>query len=188
MNKSILAVKSIVSLCLIAGLVFSCDNDDSDDLVCQEELTGELTEHETAFAGTWVLKSIVADEEIDLTDDETDNPSTDIFAQYDACLQDVVYDFEADRDYSFELGKNVEDCKDQEEIEGFWKLSNENLLTVLANCVETRISIDINEERTEFSVERTLVFTDVNDEDMTLTITSTYEKTVDNDEEAEEAL
>ncbi|OBQ55300.1 DUF5004 domain-containing protein [Tamlana sp. s12] len=187
MKKSILAVKSIVSLCLISGLIFSCDNNDDNDMVCQEEITGDLTEHETAFAGEWILKSIVADEEIDLTDDDTDNPSTDIFAQYDECQQDAVHDFQSDRAYIFEVGLNAADCDDQQKVEGTWKLSDENMLTILSNCVESRTALELNEENTEFTVENTVVFTDVNDEEMTLKITTTYAKSAGEDVEEEEA-
>ncbi|AUS04029.1 DUF5004 domain-containing protein [Pseudotamlana carrageenivorans] len=186
MNKSILSVKSILSLCLIGSLIFSCDNND-DDIVCQEALTGELTEHETALVGEWTLKSIISDEEIDLTDDDEDNASKDIFSQYDECLQDSVYNFESDRAFTYELGKNAADCKEQQEFDGTWKLNEDHMLILVSNCVESRTSIEIDEESTEFSVESTVIFTDVNDEKMTLTITTTYEKTANADVEEEEA-
>ncbi|WP_194767817.1 DUF5004 domain-containing protein [Tamlana sp. I1] len=186
MNKSILVVKNLLALLVLSVFLVNCNSNDDNDIVCEEELTGELTEHETEFAGTWTLAGIVTEDEIDLTDDDTDNPSTDIYSQYDECQQDAVYTFKADRDYTFTQGKNAEDCEEEHEANGTWKLTEENILINVANCFATETNLEFNEDNTEFSVVGTVTFTDVNDEKITTETTTTYKKVVEAEEEEED--
>ena len=74
---------------LLAQLFIACNSTD-DGIECPEDHTGALAEAEEKLPGDWVLTAMTADQEIDLTDDETDNPSTDLFTQYEACQKEGV--------------------------------------------------------------------------------------------------
>ncbi len=172
MKKSILLVKSLIA----AGVLFvSCDNS-SDDIQCPEAITGELTETETTFTGTWALQSIVTEDEIDLTDDDTDNPSTDIYGQFTDCENDLAYEFGSDRSYTYSLGKTVTDCDNENQMSGTWQLNENNNLVLVANCSRQIIDIDINEETTAFTFEGTYTFTDANGATISSKTTFTYAK------------
>ncbi|MBU2952041.1 DUF5004 domain-containing protein [Tamlana agarivorans] len=175
MNKSILVVKSILALTFLSALIVSCSDDTSESL-CMDPLVGALTDHETEFSGTWILKSVVADEAIDLTDDDTDNPSTDIYAQYDACSQDASYTFSSDRGYTFEQGNQAGDCENQQEGDGTWKLEENNILTFVSNCFSANTALELNEDISEFSIEGPAVFQDVDGNNVKVIIITTYEK------------
>src|SRR5699024_11429066 len=61
--------------------------------------------------------AVVADQEVDLTDDDEENPSTDIFAQQSACEKDEQYVFDADRTFEYSKSNNAEDCdKDRKSV------------------------------------------------------------------------
>ena len=169
MKKTILLVKSL----MLVGILFvSCDNNNGTD--CPDALKGELSTTETEFAGTWKLKSIIADEDIDLTDDDVNNPSTDIFAQNSDCQNDLVYNFMTDRDYTLTQGENVTDCDDLESI-GTWAFSG-NTLTLVAYCTTQTAQLTISDDDTEFSYSSNLNFKDVNDAIITSSVIFTYEK------------
>ncbi|MDO6758856.1 DUF5004 domain-containing protein [Tamlana sp. 2_MG-2023] len=176
MNKSILVLRSILTLTFLSVLTVSC-SDDNDDDICNDPIVGELTEYEADFSGYWTLKSIVVDEEIDLTDDDIDNPSSDVYSQYDECLQDTAYEFSSDRAYSFEQGKNADDCEVQNETNGTWKLGQDNILTIVSNCLTGNTVLDLNDDLTEFSFKSSLPYEDVNGNKLNLNTVSTYEKT-----------
>ncbi|KAB1069184.1 DUF5004 domain-containing protein [Tamlana haliotis] len=175
MNKSILAVKNFFILTLLSVLIVSCSDDDI-NISCTDPLTGELTELETEFSGKWILGSIVADQEIDLTDDETDNPSKDLYAQYDECVQDAVYNFNSDRAYAFEQGMHFGDCEEENRTNGTWKLENDYILTIVSNCNSATTALELNEDITEFSVENSMTFSDVNGKIIKLLTVTTYTK------------
>jgi len=159
------------------GFLFvSCDN--SDDIKCPEALTGELTEMETSFSGTWALTAITSEEEIDLTDDDTDNPSTDLYSQFPACDNDSVYTFESDRNYTYIFGKTEADCDSQQEATGTWQLTENSSLIFVSGCSRQITPIDLNEENTEFTIEKTLTYTDVDGNSISTKTTFTYSKTV----------
>src|SRR5690554_3638472 len=109
MRKSILIMKSL--MVIVALSVVSCNSDD--DIKCPDALTGELSATETQFSGSWRFSGMETEEAIDITDDNTDNPSTDIYAQYGACDRDVKYDFMSNRDYELKQGYAAVDCNNK---------------------------------------------------------------------------
>lgn len=133
---------------LMAGIISSCNSDN--DVDCPEDFTGELTTGEEVLVGTWVLSAITADEEIDLTDDDEDNPSTDFYAQYSDCQRDASYTFNSDRTYEYEQGQNAEDCQNKTALEGTWKLVSANL-SLIGGCSLQNTDIEFNVNGTEFS-------------------------------------
>lgn len=172
MRKPILLVKSLIA----AGILFvSCDNG-SDDIQCPEAITGELSTTETAFTGTWTLQSIVTEDEIDLTDDDTDNPSTDIYSQLTDCENDLTYEFSSDRSYTYSLGKTATDCSNENEVSGTWELSETEILRFVGNCTSQTLAIDVNDENTVFTFEGTYNFTDINQNTVSSKTTFTYAK------------
>ncbi|WP_405291946.1 DUF5004 domain-containing protein [Algibacter sp. Ld11] len=173
MRKSILLVKSFMVFSL---LFVSCNDDDSDGVNCADSLTGELTAFEMNFTGSWVLTGIVAEDEIDLTDDGEDNPNTDLFSQYGDCEKDIVYSFEEDRAYSFLAGA-ADDCDSSQETLGTWKLSDTDVLTVVSNCFSQVSQIEVSDDFTEFNSEGNINYVDVNGETITSKTTFTYTKT-----------
>ena len=175
MKKSILLVKSLIA-CSI--LFISC-NDDDNDLKCAEDVTGELTSNEINFTGKWTLKSVVSEDEIDLTDDEIDNPSTDLFAQYTDCSKDIVYEFGDNRDYAFTGGMTAIDCDNEQEITGTWGLNESSGLIIVSNCSTQLTQIEVNDESTAFSTEGNLKYVDVNGNVINTTTTFTYEKSIE---------
>lgn len=173
MKKPILFIKSLI----FASILFvGCDS--SDDIECPEALTGELSEKETSFTGTWSLISVVTEDEIDLTDDDTENPTTDLYSQLPDCENDMVYTFETDRTYTYYLGKNAADCATQQEITGTWQLTENNNLVFVTNCSSGGNLIEFNEDETEFSFEATYNFTDVDGYTITTKTTFTYGKSI----------
>ncbi|UKM64397.1 DUF5004 domain-containing protein [Flavobacteriaceae bacterium GSB9] len=174
MKKTILLVKSLIAM----GILFvSCDTG-TDDIQCPEAITGALSDTENTFAGTWTLQSIVSEEELDLTDDNTDNPSTDIYSQFSDCENNLVYIFGTDRSYNYSLGKTATDCDNQQEASGTWQLGETNNLVLVANCSRQLISLEINEENTEFSFDGTYNFTDINGVTITTNTTFTFGKSL----------
>ncbi|XCF05230.1 DUF5004 domain-containing protein [Tamlana crocina] len=172
MRKPILLVKSLIA----AGVLFvSCDNS-SDDIQCPEAISGELSATETTFTGTWTLQSIVAEDEIDLTDDDTDNPSTDIYGQFTDCEKDLVYEFGNDRSYTYSLGKTATGCNNENEVSGTWELSETGTLRFVGNCTSQALAIDVNDENTAFTFEGTYNFTDVNGTTISTKTSFTYAK------------
>ena len=174
MKRKILLVKSLLALSI---LFVSCDNN-NDDIKCPDAITGELTETETSFSGTWILKSVVTEDEIDLTDDDTDNPSTNIYAQFSECERDIVYNFDTTRNYSLKIGKTADNCDTKQEQTGTWQLSSNNNLIFVSNCSQQIIAINFNDENTQFSFEGTYKFLDVDNNIITTKTTYTYENAI----------
>ncbi|GAL80322.1 hypothetical protein JCM19274_612 [Algibacter lectus] len=128
------------------------------------------------FSGTWVLTAVVAEDEIDLTDDGEDNASTDLFVQYDDCEKDIVYGFEDDRAYSFVAG-GTSDCDNEQTTIGTWKLNETYGLTVVSSCFSQTSQLEVNDDFTEFTSEGNINYIDVNGETITSKTTFTYTKT-----------
>ncbi|WP_303318399.1 DUF5004 domain-containing protein [Flavivirga abyssicola] len=161
------------SLIVIALLIVGCSDDDSN---CTQDLTGELSNDETAFAHKWVLAEIVSEKEIDLTDDSEDNPNTNLFEQYEACEKDAFYNFNNDRSYTFEQGVTASNCSNKQTSTGTWKLTNNTLLTLVSFCNMREIDIEMNTDGTSFLIEDNFNVTDVNGNRINSNITFTYNK------------
>jgi len=139
----------IGAMILMGGVITSCNSDNEID--CPEDFTGELVAEEELLVGTWVLSAITADEEIDLTDDDVDNPSTDFFAQYSACQRDASYTFNSDRSYEYEQGQNATDCQNKVALEGTWRMASANLSLVSA-CSLQNTDIEFSPIDIEFYI------------------------------------
>jgi len=173
MKRSILLVKSL----MVCSLLFvSCDDDN--DIQCPEALTGELTGTEVDFIGQWTLTSIVSEDEVDFTDDDIDNPSTDLFAQYSDCEKDIEYNFSDNRDYTLLAGMTAADCTNTQEIEGTWALNGDTELVIVNTCSSQVTQIEINDDVTAFSIEGNFQYADVNGNTISTTTTFTYEKAI----------
>jgi len=142
-KKVLLAV--IGTILLFVG----CDSDDG--VACIDDFDGGLVESEEKLTGVWVLSSIISEKEVDLTDDEEDNPSNDIYTQYSECKNDRVYTFGANRRYAFERGEKAKVCQDKSTSEGTWQLTGDTLAFV-TGCNLFQLSIDFNEEESQFSL------------------------------------
>lgn len=163
----------LVTAMMVASLFFvGCNNDGPD---CPEALTGELDTSETALVGDWNFEGMVSEDEVDLTDDDQDNPSTDIFAQLDACDKDLVYAFDNDRTYTFSQGYVATNCSNKAQLGGTWKLTGSEL-TFVANCSVNNVTIAFNEDQSAFSFEQTFKFNDVDGHTVTTKVTFTYGK------------
>lgn len=163
---------------MVALLAFSCNNDD--DIICPDPLTGELSATESDFTGTWAFTAMVAEDAIDITNDDTENPSKDIFKQFTECQRDLVYNFKNDRAYSYKQGSVAEDCQNKEGMEGTWSL-NDKMLTFVAGCSSQRLNIDVNEAGDEFTYNSTLQFQEANGATKVTKVTFTYSKVTDDD-------
>ena len=90
----------LILFSLLTAVTFVGCNSDSGDINCVDDFTGALDTSEEDFVGTWSLTAITADQAVDITDDNEDNASQDIYMQYEECQQDAVYNFESGRTYS----------------------------------------------------------------------------------------
>lgn len=163
------------SLMVMAGLfLVSCNNDDG--IECPDALSGELTAAETAFSGTWEFSGLVAEDALDITDDGTENPSTDIYAQYTECQRDLVYEFMDTRAYVFKQDYFAEDCQSKQSITGTWSLTGK-ILTFVSSCATQSIDIEIHEDSNSFSYDATVNVREVNGNVKTTKLTFTFVKT-----------
>ncbi|AUP80064.1 DUF5004 domain-containing protein [Flavivirga eckloniae] len=165
------------SLIVITLLFVSCSDDDPK---CIEDLTGELSNSETAFAHKWDLAEIVSEKEIDLTDDNVDNPSKNLYEQYSECQKDAFFNFKSDRSYTSEQGTTASNCSNKRTSTGTWKLVDNTILTLVDFCSSRTISIELNEDKTAFFTEEDFIFTDVKGNRITSKIKFTYNKVVSN--------
>jgi hypothetical protein len=164
------------SLMMMTALVLvSCNNDDG--IECPEALTGELSATETEFSGSWEFTGLVSVEAVDITDDNTANPSTNIYAQYTDCQQDLVYDFMNNRNYAFKQGYVADDCEGKQTLTGTWKLTGK-VLTFVANCASQNIEIEMSDAGDSFTYESIVNIRDVNNSIKTSKVTFTFEKAV----------
>lgn len=160
---------------MVALFMFSCSNDDG--IKCPEALTGELSASETEFSGTWAFTAMVAEEAIDITDDDTENPDKDIYSQFSECQRDLVYDFKNDRKYVYQQGSVAEDCQEQS-LNGTWSLEAD-VLTFVASCASQRIDIKMSEAGDAFSYDSVVSFNEADGGVKTTKVTFTYEKVND---------
>ncbi|MDF0717902.1 DUF5004 domain-containing protein [Muricauda sp. 334s03] len=162
---------SIGTVFLVCASFISCNSDDS--IECPQDFTGALSAAEEQLVGEWVLSSIVATEEVDLTDDDVDNPSTDLFGQYSDCQRDAMYIFGENRSYTYEQGQNAEDCDYQVETSGTWELVSQNL-RLTASCSIQSTALVFNDDSTEFSFSQSYNVTDVNGNTFRSNVDFTY--------------
>ena len=131
-----------------------------DKNTCQSDFTGALSDAETGLVGTWVLTDMVADKEVDLTDDGVENPSTEIFDQLPDCQKDVEYTFDSDRSYMVRQEYNAMDCTNKQTFNGTWSYSN-GQLQVVSDCILQTLNIEISGDATTFTLVQLITFNDV---------------------------
>lgn len=155
-----------------------CTTDD--EMPCPRPFTGPLTQDETALAGTWKLTALTASEEIDITDDNVDNPSTDLLSQLDSCSRLATYEFGADRNMQYTGGLlNGDTCREQVLLEGSWALSG-NSIGVIAECRALYFPpIEFANEGVSFSFTEARTVFDALGQGVLLEITETYTKVVE---------
>lgn len=170
MKRSFVQASSIL---LLTFLIMGCDI--GDDVQCPSPFTGALSSSETDLVGEWVLSAIVAEDAVDLTNDQVNNPSTDIYAQYTACQKDLVYTFNNDRKYKVEQGLMATNCQNKQVLEGTWRLSNNNL-SLIVGCATQGFEIEFGEDDTTFSQEATVRFNNVDGFTITTVVVFTYQK------------
>lgn len=147
-----------LSMLGISMVLISCSSDEGPE--CAQDFTGDLTTTEEILVGEWILTAIVAAEELDLTDDDTDNASTDLFGQYDECARDAAYTFDSDRTFAYEIGKYGEDCDYVVPSAGTWELSSQNL-SLVSSCSVQTTSLEFNDDLTTFTFSEIYNVTDV---------------------------
>lgn len=158
-------------------VIFSLVACSSDNSIECAEYTGELTAIETPLVGTWSLSAITSDVAVDLTNDNVDNESMDIYAQYSDCQNDAIYNFGADRVYSFKQGLVATNCVEAETFNrsGTWKFSANNLM-ITDTCSEFNINITLDAGETVFTFENNVTVIDANNLSIPAKFTYTYTK------------
>ncbi len=160
---------------LLVGMVLSGCSDDNDDN-CAPDYTGPLTDSESLLVGQWSLSAINSDKALDLTDDEVENPSTDIYAQYTDCQKDARYDFAEDRNYNFAQGAVETNCDNKLITNGTWQYDNSQI-NFVNSCVILNLPITFINANTSFkSVSENLLVKDVTGSVTTVTWTFVYTK------------
>ncbi|WP_299398393.1 DUF5004 domain-containing protein [uncultured Gelidibacter sp.] len=172
MKKMNLMMKSL--LVFTALFMVGCNNDDG--IVCPEALTGELTAAETEFSGQWVFSGLVAEDALDITDDKTDNPDKDLYAQYSDCQRDLLYTFMANRGYEFKQGHTAAaDCDGKQSVMGTWSLTDK-VLTYVSGCSTQTVEIELNDEKDAFTYKALVNIREVNGLIRNTKVTFTFEK------------
>lgn len=162
--------RTIAMMFLMVGF-WSCDSDDETN--CPEDFTGSLGTGEEVLVGKWQLEAIKAEEAIDLTDDDTDNPLKDLFAQYSACQKDAFYTFETDRTYAYDQGQTAEDCENAFSSDGTWRFAS-NGLNLVSSCSVQTNELEFNEDFSKFTFSVAYRITDVNGKVVQTTSNFTY--------------
>lgn len=165
----------ITLFCLgILGLTFLNCGVTDDAIECPPQFTGELQASESKLVGEWSLIDLVADKEVDLTNDFTDNPSVDMFSQYTDCSKDAVFIFGDNRVYSYENGSRTEGCNGTS-TSGTWSLDSDELFLIVS-CVSLNSQLSFNESNTLFEYSSTIDIQEVNGIVTTASVTFSYEK------------
>lgn len=163
----------IFCLGLLSLTFINCGSTE-DPLECPPQFTGDLAESETKLVGEWTLIALVSDTEVDLTNDFTDNPSTNMFAQYSDCSKDAVFKFSTNRSYAYETGSKTDACN-KNTTSGTWKLDSDELFLVVA-CGGLSSNLSFNEANTIFEYTNTVDIQEVNGVVTTAEVTYTYSK------------
>ncbi|WP_052958589.1 DUF5004 domain-containing protein [Maribacter thermophilus] len=168
-NKTFLVGILIIINCTL----FGCGVD-SEPVSCPDNFTGELKDEEVKLVGQWTLTGLMADTEIDLSNDNVDNPSADIYEQYSECYKDALFSFGSNRIYSYEKGSRAAGCNITS-TNGTWALF-EDQLYLIVSCEQLGFSLTFNESATEFQYTSTLSIQDVNAVITETQVTFTYTK------------
>lgn len=157
-----------------AALIFHGCGIESDPLECPPQFTGELGEDETKLVGQWMATMAISDVELDLTNDEIDNPSVDIFSQYSECAQDAIFNFNVNRIYSYDIGTMTSGCTEST-TQGTWKLSS-NALFLIVSCGSVTYNLSFNDELSQFEYTNEIDVQEVNGIITPARVTFTFNK------------
>jgi len=161
----------LLNLLVISTVLISCnDSDNSTECITFE---GPLGAIETPLVGTWSLTAIESNQAVDLTDDDEDNPLTDIYVQSSDCENDAVYTFLDNRSYKYEQGIATIGCSETFSNTGTWKYSTD-LLQISNKCLNYNLEITLDE--TEFSFENNVRIVDIKGFTSSVKLTYTYTK------------
>ncbi|MGJ8738320.1 DUF5004 domain-containing protein [Zobellia laminariae] len=166
----------LLTAVLCNGLFLAC-NDTDDTIECIEDFSGVLASAEEKLPGDWMLTAMTADTEIDLTDDETDNPLKDLFAQYEDCQKDASYSFGTNRTYVYRQAQNTADCTNQVTLGGTWQLSDDTLRLV-TDCNLSSIALTFAEDDSAFMFTNSFSIADAEGKTIQTNVTFTYTLTV----------
>ena len=155
----------------IGVFLLSCTSDNSVD--CPEDYSGALIAGEEKMVGEWVLVAITAEDEVDLSDDSEDNPSTDIFAQYSECQRDGAYVFTTNRGYTFKQGLKANNCERTVDLSGTWQLVG-STLSLVGSCNIQNLAIEFNDENSAFIFKENFNITDTNGSSIQTEVSFTY--------------
>ncbi|WP_224488008.1 DUF5004 domain-containing protein [Robertkochia flava] len=143
-----------ISLLLFFCMIFSgCSKDEGPG--CPEDFSGPLSAGEEVMPGMWQLSGLVGAVPMDLTDDDIDNPDTDLFAQLGDCAKNARYTFDANRSASYYASVTEGDaCSEKLLFDGTWKL-DAGTLYLNAGCFNMQAALDFmdNNQSFAFSVE-----------------------------------
>ena len=166
----------IIVIATMGMLLTGCNSDDDNN--CAPNFTGELQPAEEKLIGDWFLTAAGAEDEIDLTDDDTVNPSTDIFDQLSDCDKDLFYTFHSNREMEIKVGTIATDCDNKNEAISSWKLEG-NVLSYINTCHRIDDELTFSVDESTFSVESEVIIQDVEGDNITTTVTYVYTKEVD---------
>ncbi|MCG2459405.1 DUF5004 domain-containing protein [Flavobacteriaceae bacterium F89] len=163
-----------MGLALTTGLLFSGCSDDDDN--CVQDYSGTLTASETLLVGEWNLTAMTSSKAVDLTDDDVENPSTDIYAQYTDCQKDAGYIFSEDRGYTFNQGTKVANCENKSVTNGTWQYTG-NQINFVATCTVLSLPITFTNANNSFqSISQKLLIQDVSGQVVEADVTFVYTK------------
>lgn len=125
----------------VAGVLFLSGCNTNDEMECPQPISGPLSATEQTVSGNWVLTALEGSFAIDLTDDDTDNASTNLLGQLSDCRQIARYEFNADREMNYIIADEVEEvCEEELVFSGTWKSDGE-VMTVVVGCATARFAI-----------------------------------------------
>ncbi len=146
----------------------------SDPVQCPPRFTGELEVDETKLVGQWIASGVISDVEVDLTNDNMDNPNFNMFTQYSDCAKDAIFIFDENRIYSYDVGSTISACLKNSTI-GSWKLSSGELF-LLIDCSNISYTISFNEDNTQFEYTNNIDVQEVNGLVTPAKVTFTFSK------------
>ena len=149
MIKPVSWLIAIIFLLFITG----CNRDDGPG--CPEDYSGPLTTEERDLAAVWRLFAMEGSVAVDLTDDQVNNPDTDLFSQLDDCSVLASYNFSEDRKATYNASEpNDGECVEKLLFDGTWKFES-GMLYLAAGCfyMEVPAKFDTSGSYFSFTVE-----------------------------------
>lgn len=135
----------------LAGVLLLAGCTPNDDFECPAAYTGALSADEEVLVGDWKLSGLEGSIAIDLTDDEMDNATTDLYGQISECIREARYVFSENRELAYFGSREVEDvCEEELLFGGTWRLEG-NIVSIVSGCTVGGFELDLDEEAGSFS-------------------------------------